>query len=333
MSEQKKVLVVGVGSIGERHLRCFQKTGRVGLSLCEVNPKLRDRISSHYGIDSAFDNLEAALADSPDAVVIATPAQLHISMAMQAAEAGSHVLIEKPLSISTEGVQELIDKIAEKGLVGAVAYVLHCYPALIQARDAIRSGRFGDPVEIVVDCGQNFPTYRPAYREIYYNNHATGGGAVQDAMTHMLNAGEWLVGPIDRLVADFDHKVLEGVEVEDTVHIITRQGNVMGCYTLNQYQHKNQSDIKIVCTEGVVVIDMIDNCWRWVKEIEEPWHVEKCEPAERDDHFIAQANIFLDMVEGKTSNWNPIEDGLQTLRCNLAILKSVEENCWQTIER
>lgn len=333
MSEQKKVLVVGVGSIGERHLRCFQKTGRAQLSLCELNPELRERISSQYGIENAYDSIEAALADSPDAAVIATPAQLHIRMATQMVEAGVNVLIEKPLSTSTEGVQALIDKITEKGLVGAIAYVLHCYPVFIEAREAIRSGRFGEPVEIVVNCGQNFPTYRPAYREIYYNNRATGGGAVQDAMTHLLNAGEWIVGPVDRLVAAFDHKVLEGVEVEDTVHLLTRQGNVMGSYTLNQHQAKNQATMKVVCTDGIVVIDLVKNRWQWAKDIEEPWHDEQIKPAERDDHFITQANIFLDMLEGKTSGWNPIEDGLQTLRCNLAILKSGDDGGWQTIER
>ncbi len=333
MSQQKKVLVVGVGSIGERHLRCFQKTGRARLTLCEVNPELSRRISDEYGIEGVYDNLDAALADSPDAAVIATPAQLHIGMAMQAVEAGVNVLIEKPLSTSTDGVEALIDKVRENGLVGAVAYVLHCYSVFAEAREAIRSGRFGDPVEIVADCCQHFPTYRPAYREIYYNDRATGGGAVQDGLTHLLNMGEWIAGPVDRLVADFDHMVLEGVEVEDTVHLLTRQGNVMGSYTFNQHQAKSQTTMKIVCTDGVVLIDPIHNRWRWVKDIEDPWHDETPEPAERDDHFIAQANTFLDMLEGKTSGWNTIEDGLQTLRCNLAILKSVEDGCWQTIER
>ncbi len=333
MSQQKKVLVVGVGSIGERHIRCFQKTSRAQLSLCEVNPELREKISNEYGIEAVYDNLEAALADSPDAAVIATPAQLHITMAMQAVEAGVNVLIEKPLSTSIDGVEALIDKIREKGLVAAVAYVMHYFPVFIEARKAVRSGRFGEPVEIVVECGQHFPYYRPAYREVYFKDRATGGGAVQDALTHGLNMGEWIVGPVDRLVADFDHKVLEGVEVEDTVHLLTRQGNVMGSYTLNLYQAKNQMTMKIVCTDGEVVIDHTNNCWRWAQKIEEPWHDETVEPAKRDDHFITQANTFLDMLEGKTSGWNTIEDALQTLRCNLAILKSVEEGCWQTIER
>ena len=60
--------------------------------------------------------------------------------------------------------------VSNKNLISAVAYVLRCYPVFIEARKEIRSGRFGEPVEIVVNCGQHFPTYRPAYRNIYYSS-------------------------------------------------------------------------------------------------------------------------------------------------------------------
>jgi len=56
-------LIVGVGSIGERHPRCFQKTGRTRLSLFELNADLRERISKESGVEKAFDDLDAALAD------------------------------------------------------------------------------------------------------------------------------------------------------------------------------------------------------------------------------------------------------------------------------
>ena len=72
------------------------------------------------------------------------------------------------------------------------------------------------------------PTYRPAYREIYYKDRTTGGGAIQDALTHVLNASEWLVGPIRRIAVDAAHQVLEGTTVEDTVHVMARHGGVLG---------------------------------------------------------------------------------------------------------
>ena len=108
----------------------------------------------------------------------------------------------------------------------AVAYVYRSFPALAAMRGALIGGRLGRPVELVAVGGQHFPTYRPAYRQTYYADRATGGGAIQDALTHVLNLGEWLLGPIDRVVADAAHQLLPDVEVEDTVHLLARHGDV-----------------------------------------------------------------------------------------------------------
>src|SRR5690606_32808909 len=130
-----------------------------------------------------------------------------------------------------------------RDVVAGVAYVYRAHPALEEMRQAIASGRFGRPVELVAVLGQHFPFYRPAYRTIYYRDRATGGGAIQDALTHVLNAGEWLVGPITRLACDAEHLVLDGVDVEDTVHLLARHGRVMASYSLNQHQAPNESTI------------------------------------------------------------------------------------------
>jgi predicted dehydrogenase len=337
MTLKHSVLIVGVGSIGERHLRCFQSTGRAQLSLVEVNPSLRAMIAERYGV-RGFADLDAAMAErssEPRAMtfsaVVATPANRHLEISTRLAEAGMHLLIEKPLSTSTEGVSRLASVVRDRGLVVSVAYVLRCLPALAAMRDALLSGRFGKPVEIVAVCGQHFPTYRPAYREIYYTHHATGGGAIQDALTHMLNAGEWLVGPIDRLVADAAHQVLADVTVEDTVHVLTRQGGVLGSYSLNQHQAPNEVTLTVICEHGTVRWETHANRWRWMIKPDEPWHDELYEPQPRDAAFITQANRFLDAVEGSANPTCTLEEGEQTLRVNLAALASVESRSWQSV--
>jgi predicted dehydrogenase len=190
-----RVLVVGVGSIGERHARCFLATGRCEVAVVEVNHALRQIICERYGVRGYVSLAEAVAADSHTAAVICTPAHLHLPMARELAAAGLHLLIEKPLSTSLDQLRELAEEITARGLTCGVAYVYRSHPVLAAMREAIHSGRFGKPVQLTAVCGQHFPTYRPAYREIYYNNRATGGGAIQDALTHILNAGEWLVGP------------------------------------------------------------------------------------------------------------------------------------------
>lgn len=332
MSPRHRILVVGVGSIGHRHVRCFNATGRAEVSLCETNRELARQVADQTGVERVFSDLDAALADPPDAAVIATPAPLHIPMATRLATAGVHLLIEKPLSTSLEGIDALRDILRDRGLLAAVAYVHRANPILRAMKDAIASGRFGRPVQVTASDGAHFPTYRPAYREIYYRDRATGGGAIQDALTHIINAAEWLVGPIDHLAADAAHQLLEGVEVEDTVHVLTRHGRVLGCYHLNQYQAPNELTITVICEQGTVRWESHLNRWRWMICPDEPWHDEPPQPLERDALFVLQANRFLDALEGIGLPLCTLEEGIQALRVNLAVLKSVEQGAWQHIQ-
>ena len=329
----KQILVIGGGSIGERHVRCFQRTGRANVALCEPNNEVRERVSGDYGLQHCFANLvDAQLADF-DAAVICTPANLHIPMAMQLAESGVGVLIEKPLSISLAGISELEQLIATNKTPIAVAYVTRHHPALQAMKQAIDSGRFSRPVQITATGGQHFPFYRPAYRQTYYTRHETGGGAIQDAITHTMNAAEWLVGPIDRLVADVDHYVLDGVDVEDTVHMMTRHGNtpnggVMGSFNLNQHQSANESTLTVICESGVARLES-HNC-RWLSATDPgaDWFVEAEYELERDDLFTRQANAFLDQLEGSAEPSCSLQQGLQTLKVNLAALESAATGKW-----
>jgi predicted dehydrogenase len=325
-----RVLIIGVGSIGERHLRCFQATGRCQLSFVEINGGLRQTISQRYGV-SGFAALDEALSQRPSAAVICTPAHLHAPMATQLADAGIHPLIEKPLSTSLDGIDRLRQTIEGCRVTCSVAYVYRAHPVLAPMREALLSGRFGRPLQLVAVSGQHFPTYRPAYRDIYYKDRATGGGAIQDALTHIVNAAEWLIGPVTRLVADMAHQKLEGVSVEDTVHLLARHGDVLASYSLNQHQAPNENTITVVCESGTVRFEGHECRWRWMTTPGEAWHDELHEPLERDALFVAQANQFLDAVEGKRPVACSLDDGLQTLRVNLAALESADGGGWQDV--
>jgi len=331
MSDPQSVLIVGVGSIGERHVRCFQATGRVRLAVCETNDDLRRRVAEQYGVRRSYASLDEALGDRHNAAVIATPAQLHVPMAIRLAQAGLHLLVEKPVSTSLDRIDELQEELRRRGRKAVVAYVLRFHPALHAMKRAIDAGRFGEPVQLVSIAGQHFPTYRPAYREIYYADHATGGGAIQDAMTHMLNAGQWLVGPVDSLVADAAHQVLEGVAVEDTVGLLARHGRVLASYSLNQHQAPNEWALTVVCRQGTARFELDAHRWRWMTEPDGPWHEETFGPLQRDTMFVAQAGAFLDCVQDNAPPRCTLDEGIATLRANLATLASVRERRWQVV--
>jgi predicted dehydrogenase len=334
MSEHR-VLIIGVGSIGERHLRCFQLTGRASLSFCETDQTLRAAIADRYDVQTHYGTLDEALkkgAGLYDVAVVATPAHLHIPMAKQLVNAGVHTFIEKPLSLTTDGIDELDELAREQGVVACVAYTYRSHPALQDMKEAIDQNRFGRPVQVVSVWGQHFPKYRPAYREIYYKSRETGGGIIQDLLPHAINGVEWIVGPVDRVMADAAHLILEGVEVEDTVHVIARHGDVLAVYSSNQHQPPNELTTTIICERGIAKFNLHDGCWYSMTEPGGAWELAYDFKGERDDVFINQANIFLDVVEGRAEPRCTLAEGKQSVRVTLAVLASAAHPAWRPVD-
>jgi len=323
------VLVVGCGSIGERHLRCFQKTGRALVTACDTSEPLLATLAQTYGVKTATDWTAELASGRQQVVVICTPAHLHVPMACQALQAGCHALVEKPLSQSVAGIEELRQLRDRTGLRVAVAYVLHSYDLHSEVRDFIRGGGIGAVKQVVHNSGQHFPTCRPAhtapYYKTYYKDRATGGGAIQDGLTHVANWIESVIGPTNSLYCDCAHQVLAHVTVEDTVNLCARHGDVLVNYTLNQFQAPNESFTQFNAESGSVRMETHLRRWGIQRLGETTWTWKDMPPAERDTFFIVQANRFLDLVEGRPAALCSLEAAEQTLRFNLAALASADQ--------
>ncbi len=321
------ILILGCGSIGERHLRCFQKTARAQVAACDTNPDLLRAIEERYKAPT-FSDYAAALNEAFTAVVICTPAQLHVPLARLALEAGKHVLIEKPLSQSLAGVDGLMQAHASSGRQVSVAYIYRVIPVLVAASAFLREGSLGPVLQVTLNSGQHFPAMRPAhtapYHQTYYRERRTGGGAIQDALTHLANWVESVVGPTDSVICDCAHLALPHVEVEDTVHIAARHIGTLVSYTLNQFQAPNESTLQFNTALGSVKIELHRQRWGVMNVGEQEWVWQDCPIPDRDTNFIEQANAFLDQIEGRPSRLCSLADAVQTLRFNLAALASAD---------
>ena len=326
-----RVLVAGTGSIGERHVRCFLATGRAAAGICELDDASRKAVAERYSIRGIFAELDKALEQEWDAALIATPAHTHIPIARTIVKHDIPILIEKPLSVNMDGIPELLAAVESRSLLAAVSYNYRAHPALVAMKSAIGDGRFGRALQMYCVVGQNFATYRPAYASVYFANRGHGGGAIQDAMTHLINMGEWLAGPVDRINVDADHLQLEGVDVEDTVHVFARHGKIMASYVLNLFQRPNESSITVVCEKATLRFDMRTGWWRWMDAVDGEWHDEVHALKDRDDLYVLNATAFLDALEGISPPLCTLGEGVQTLRTNLAALASMDSGQWQQV--
>jgi len=328
------VLVIGSGSIGERHIRCFLRTGRAKVSVCEIDRTLLRRVEKEYDVSRVYEDLCDSLSSQPKAVVIAAPSDRHVPMAIQAAEAGCHLLVEKPLSTNFSGIEELRKIVLERRLAAQVGYTFRHYPSVAKVKDEIEHGRWGRPLQLNIISGQHFPTHRPAYRSIYYARHETGGGAVQDGLTHFLDTAQWWLGPIDRLTGDMKNLSLKGVEVEDTVNVMARHGDVLASYNYNQHQYPNESIFTLICERGTLRLELFANRLRIMDRPNGEWRDELNNAFQRDDAFVEQANSFLDAIEGQFSVACTIDEAQRTLNCQLALLEEAKQSPrWQNVNK
>ena len=319
----KKILIVGGGSIGERHLRCFQQVARdCEFGLCDVRESIRAQLEQRYAPTFLFSSLVEAASQTWDAAIICTPAHLHIEHALALAENTTALMLEKPLSTSLTGVPQLLAAWGQRPV--HVGYIYRSNPLVEQVKEVLDAEVLGDLLQVTVQGGQHFPTFRPAYRETYYTRHETGGGAIQDAATHMVNLLQFFGGRFDWVFCDAGHQALEGVEVEDTVHLTGRAGagKTLLNLALNQFMAPNELSIQLNGRSGSMILEFHKQRYGIMHLGDTEWYWSIPRNDERDDVFRRQARAFLAAVGGEAPVPCSLDEAIHTLKVNLAALQS-----------
>lgn len=291
------VLVVGSGSIGRRHLRNLHRLGIQRLAACDVDRERLAPMIVKLEVEPFTDFDEALLSIKPDLVFVCTPPAFHVSQALQAVRAEAHVFIEKPLSHTLDGVDELIAEAEARQRVVQVGYNLRFHPGLRKVKQLVDEGAIGRILWARVEAGQYLPDWRPwqDYRQSYTARRELGGGILLDG-SHELDYITWLLGrPVELTcmagrVSDLD------VDVEDCATMLLRfDSGAQADVHMDFVQRGFARSCKLVGEEGTIVWDYSLNQVQVHRAGSDTWETISYD-FDSNDMYIAEIRHFLDCV-------------------------------------
>jgi predicted dehydrogenase len=334
-----KVLFIGLGGVGQRHLRNVHahlgdRAQLLAYRVRDLRQTLTPTLTIEKGIDfierhevKVFADLADALAQEPNMVFVSNPTSLHMPVCLEAARAGCDLFIEKPLSHDEEGVDELVDLCHGKGLVTLVGFQLRFHPCYLLLKRLLTEGTVGKPLSVRAEVGEYLPNWHPYedYRQSYASLSTLGGGVVLSQI-HEIDYLLDLFGTPERAVALGGKLSHLEIDVEDVVDVLLAnkfEDRLLPTTLHMDYAQRPSSRFcRVVGDEGTVQMD-ITNTRVTLDQAGGEHAVYEFPEFERNDLFVSEIEHFFDCVAKRQPTDVPVEVGVQSLRIALAIKRSL----------
>jgi len=313
-------LVVGFGSIGRRHTRILQELGLKDIRVCDPLPEAQQRAQSQ-GILLTYPSYEDALSDNADTVIICSPTALHVTQAIQAVLAGKDVLIEKPLSASIEGVDELDRLAQEKKRIVMVAHCFRFHEGLLLAKNWMEEGRIGRLISIRAIVGEYIPEVMPNYKNMYISQY----NGVYELM-HDIDLALWYADqpPISVFGIDGNFSDVEMKSPDMAEMIIEFQDRCLASVHLDFFERARHRQIQLLGTDGTIIVEFArwDKCVMSIYQAKSGYWTTQEIVTDRDDMFRAEDTAFFQSVLQRTPPPIDIATGRVVLEVMLAAQES-----------
>ncbi|CAG1007772.1 myo-inositol 2-dehydrogenase / D-chiro-inositol 1-dehydrogenase [Anaerolineales bacterium] len=314
--EKLNIGVIGLGAIGQKHCSAIAVLERAKLcAVADINDKVMSSTAAQFGATPYTDVKEMLKHPGLDAVVIATPDDLHRDACVLAAQAGKHILVEKPIATTVEDAQAIIDAAETAGVKLMVGFTLRFSLHYMQARKAASDGTLGDMVSI----------YTRRENVISQPDRLKGRcGVLMFLGPHDFDAMRWIIGsePVS-VYTQAATSVPSAYPIENETFSIIRFANgVVGCAQIGwflQDKHPAGRDFKldIIGNKGSLNLDQM-------RQGIEIYTQNGAKFPSVSAGLVDEDRAFVDCIlDNKTV---PVtgQDGLAATRMVLAAMKSIE---------
>lgn len=317
-----KILIVGCGSIGERHIKNLKSFLKGNILACDLNESRLGCIRKKYGIDT-YKNYNKALSKKVDCVMVCTPTSTHLNLARKALAANCHVFIEKPLSNNLRGVDELIRLGKKNNKIISVGYILRFDKCLRKIKEWLNAQEIGKVVSVNAHFGYSFLKRKPDrdYREDYAGQKAGGGGVILD-VSHEIDYLMWLIGEVEEVFCYSNKSSQLDIDVEDLAEIFLKfKNNTISTIHLDFIQLPYHRFCRIIGHNGTIDWNFAKGIAKLYKAEKGKWEIYR---GDKDWNimYLEEIKHFIKCVEGKEKNFVDGKTGKKVLEVALAAKKS-----------
>ncbi|WP_311172593.1 Gfo/Idh/MocA family protein [Halobellus ordinarius] len=324
MGVTETALVVGGGSIGRRHTRNLQ---RLGIKVAVVDPvaEVRTELATELGVKTFAELSNGLDSENPDIAVVCTPNRFHIHIAAEAARAGCHLFIEKPLSDRMDGVAELEAVVSEQDLISLVGCNLRFHPEIKKIHKLLQNDVIGPIVAARIEVGSYLPDWFPDtdYRESYSARKDLGGGVILDCI-HEINYARWFFDEFHTVSAMAGQQSQLEIETNDVAGILAKTSKGTICeFHLDYVQREYSRSCHIIGEEGTIRWSWSDEQVEWYVSKEDTWYsFDRPGDWTMNDMYVDEMEHFLSSVQTGEETICPISCGWNDLAVALAARKS-----------
>jgi len=288
------------------------------IALFSNSKERANELSKKFGIPNSFSNYNEFLNSNINCVYISSANSNHYEQVIKAAKAGKNILCEKPLALSSLQAEEMVKVCEDNGVKLAVSYVYKFHPLVRKAKELINSEYIGKLVSINL----NFNIDMVPGNNFRFNKGLSGGGALRDLGTHMIDLLRFLGGEIESIQGAVDNVVYKS-DVDDFAAAIVRfENGGYGYFNVSYNNKKAFNRVEILGSKGAMSIEkLIGNQTAKLTILRE---------GETKKSFRKRANklfyLLKSVQQSFLKNEQPLATGNDGL-INMKIMEELESKC------
>jgi len=276
-----------------------------------------------------FEDMEEALSQELDGVIICTPTSMHIPVAIATAKRQLHCFIEKPLSDSLQGIDELLELTSKNQLTVLVGCNMRFFPSLRRVKAVVDSQEIGKIIAGRILVGYYLPYWHPYedYRKGYSASGKLGGGVILDCV-HEIDYLRWVFGEVEEVFCYMDKLSDLEMDTEDIAEILLRfKSGLIVQLHFDYIQRTYRRYYEFIGEKGVAVWDYIKREIMVFHEKAYQWEVYRDDiNLDLNQMYIEEMKHFVNCVLQQEKPLNDISSAQKTLEIILAAKKSARKS-------